>query len=377
MLALVVYPIGTWAGFHRRPMLEALARNLVGKALILVVAPPLDGLKSLQSGEWREPARTVLRRIEQQSKNVWLLRSFKMPGPHQFHKGIARTVDWALRRLPSVTRVAALVFRPEQLACLGLASEDYVIYECYDEYRRGKDGELIPHVCELERTLLKQADLVLTTSKPLCESRSLDHSHVAYSPNGVDTRLFGKALGELQTPEDMANIEHPIIGYIGNIAWWLNFDLLETVAASMPQAQFVFIGPVSEQAGANRLDHHPNVHFLGLKPRSTLPGYLRQMNAALCPFHTVDYLQKARPLTILEYLSAGKATVTTPLAAIEDLLDVLYPATTPEEVLAAIGTALTEADEPEHIAARVQRAAANDWDVLTKKTADAILRACV
>lgn len=378
MLGIVVYPVGRWAGFHRRPMLEALARNLLGKAFLLVVQPPLDGLRSLQSGEWREPARTALRRIEQQTENVWLLRSFTIPGSARFHKGIARAVGRALHGLPGVTRVAAMVFRPEQLAYVGLAGEDCVIYECYDEYRLEKGEERKDCIYLQEKQLLQRANVVLTTSTPLYESRKAEHPRVCYTPNGVDTRIFGQTLDEDEKlPDDLKTIARPIIGYVGNVRSWLDFDALMRVIPSLPKAQFVFIGPVSDNANAQRLARHANVHFIGVKPRSHLPRYLKHMDVMICPFRSSEFFQNAMPLKILEYLSAGKAVVATPLRAIREILDVVYPATGSDEMVLAINRALLEIGDPSLVEARLAKAAAYDWDLLTRTTASIILDSCM
>ncbi|NPV45579.1 MAG: glycosyltransferase [Armatimonadetes bacterium] len=223
---------------------------------------------------------------------------------------------------------------------------------------------------------MSRAAMVLTTSLPLYDSRRREHSNVLYTPNGVDTRLFRRALEELTVPCDMTDVCHPIVGYVGNVRWWLDCDLIETVVDAMSDTEFVFIGPISCQQVVDRLNTRTNVRFLGLKPRNSLPTYLRQFDVTLCPFRKDNYFQCARPLKILEYLSAGKPVVTTPLHAISDLADVLYLASSPDETIAALKKALSEASDPELISRRLQRAAENDWDVLTSKTAEAILALC-
>lgn len=376
MIAVVVHCFSGWAGFHRRPMLEALARNLVGQAYLLVVEPPLDPVQSVARRSWRSAAKAIIHPLEQQHENLWLLRRLRSPWRPD-ERAWTTMIAAALGQLPARTATAAMVFRPEQVAHLGLAGEDRVVYECYDEYRLERGFRYDATVHDLERGLLARADLVLTTSRPLYDSRSAEHSNVQYTPNGVDTRLFAQAIDpSVSRPDDMPNTAGPTIGYVGNVRSWLDYGMLTNLVESMSEARFVFVGPVSDQDGSEALTRYANVRLVGSKPRGLLPSYLRHMDVTICPFQTNEFLQHAMPLKVLECLAAGKAVVVPPLRALDGLTDMLYLGTGAQETLAALRTALDEADDPALVARRMARAREYDWDLLTRSTARAILDVC-
>ncbi len=378
MLGIVVYPIGSWEGFHSRRMLEALARNLRGRAFLLVVEPPAALLEGGCLRNCWPVLRAALRGTVQRDENLWLVRQAlvgRMPSQCYVRP---RTVRAALRRIgPPPDRLAALVFRPEQSVLLGVAGEDSVIYDCYDEYRVDFEGRELAGVREAEQHLLAAADLVLTTSQPLWESRSAEHPNVCYAPNGMDYALFARAQeADLPVPDRLAALPGPVVGYVGNFASWLDVESLAEIARALPEVSFVFIGPVTAPEAAARLGALPNVHFLGMvKYRADLAAWLKGMSATLCFFRRNEYTRNVRPLTVMEYLAAGKPTVFRPSPSVADLADLLYLANTGEEAVACIQRAIAE-DSPELVGQRQARAREYDWDVLTRKTAEIILETC-
>lgn len=358
-------------------MLQALARNLRGRGFLLVVEPPLPLLDSRHLRDWRPAARAVVRPTEQVTENIILVRprtTFREAGAKVAY---ARAIRAALRQAaPPADRVAALIYRPDQSWLLGAAEEDAVIYECYDEYRVDMLGNQIAGVREAEDRLMTIAAAVLTTSRPLYDTRSRTCDRVHYTPNGVDCDTFQRVShADTLAVEAIRLLPKPLIGYVGNFAHFLDFASLEEVARCLPSATFVFVGPVSAQEAAERLDALPNVSFTGAQARSQLPSYLKGMAATWCLLNLTAYTRCARPLTVMEYLAAGKPTVLKPSPSVDDLSDVLYFANSADEAVAQIHRALAE-DSPELVAARQARAREYDWDVLTKRTAEIILDSC-
>lgn len=377
MLAIVVYTIGSWEGFHRRPMLQALAENLRGRGFLLVVEPPLSLLDSRHLRDWRPAARAVVRPTEQVAENIVLVRPMTTRREVGTKAAYARAIRAALRGCaPQANRVAALIFRPDQAWLLGAAQEQSVIYECYDEYRVDVFGSEISGVREAEDRLMTLARAVLTTSRPLYETRLPGYDHVHYTPNGVDYDAFRRA-SDLDQPvaEALRTLPAPVIGYVGNFTHFLDFAALEEVACQLPSMSLAFVGTVSAQESAERLGALPNVCFTGVQPRSALPAYLKGMRATICLLNMTAYTRCARPLTVMEYLAAGKPTVLKSSPSVDDLSDLLYFANTADEAVAQIHRALEE-DSPELVAARQARAREYDWDVLTKRTAEIILDSC-
>ncbi len=376
MLALVVYPIGTWEGFHRRKMLEALARNLRGRGFLLVVEPPLPLLDGRHLRDWRPAARAVVRPLERVTENLWLVRpTLARPGRGAF-AAYARAIRGALRRIgPRPDRVAALIFRPDQAWLLGAAGEDHVVYECYDEYRYDGMGQPLPQVAAEDDILLRDVDVVLATSRVLWATRSTLHGNVCYVPNGTSFSLFAEHGDESEVPGDTESVPRPVVGSVGGIHEWVDQDAIHAVATQMGDASFLFLAGDTHFAHPGLKGGLPNLRTVGSRPRHALPRYLQQFDATWCPFQRNAFTRAALPYRVLDALAAGKPVVTHASRSLDDLADVLYFADNVLETVKALRHALDE-DCPELIAARQARAREYDWDVLTKRTAEIILESC-
>ncbi|ESS15152.1 putative teichuronic acid biosynthesis glycosyltransferase TuaH [Betaproteobacteria bacterium MOLA814] len=110
---------------------------------------------------------------------------------------------------------------------------------------------------------------------------------------------------------------HPILGYYGAIAEWLDFDLIECLAKELPNSKIVLIGPVSECVSkrvADILWNYSNVVVLPPCKQLELIPFLKRFDICLIPFIRNDITNAISPVKLFEYLSAGKPVVTTNLA---------------------------------------------------------------
>lgn len=182
------------------------------------------------------------------------------------------------------------------------------IYYCADEYSAlpGMEPE---RVRLLERRLLDSVDLVVASSRTLVEEKSRLHADVRYLPHGVDYDLFSRALEVSHVPPELANLGGPIVGFVGLIDRYTDTELIEQLAASIPQAQFVFIGP-------SRLNEPPrakNIHYLGPRAHSDLYRYLAHFDVGIVPYLPGRFAQHANPTKVREYLAAGVPVVSAPV----------------------------------------------------------------
>jgi hypothetical protein len=167
------------------------------------------------------------------------------------------------------------------------------------------------------KAFLRRARLVLASSDHLLAQAQTLRPDARLCPNAVDFEHFAKAR-QAQTlpPDDLKpylSIGKPLAGYIGALARWVGYSLLEAVALERTDWQFVLIGPDHDQTLPARLLELPNLHWLGPKPYAQLPDYLRFFNAALIPFQLNPITMATSPLKLYEYLAAGKAVISTPI----------------------------------------------------------------
>jgi glycosyltransferase involved in cell wall biosynthesis len=129
----------------------------------------------------------------------------------------------------------------------------------------------------------------------------------------VDVEHFSSALRDGMTiPSDLASLPSPRIGFVGTIdPLWVNLQLLDQLARLRPEWSVVLIGPLSKQI--SQRDLPPRLVYLGPRPYSALPGYLKGLEVCLIPFRDNSISRSASPLKLYEYLAAGREVVTTPV----------------------------------------------------------------
>ena len=168
----------------------------------------------------------------------------------------------------------------------------------------------------IERCIEKlavSADIMVVTSPTLLDKYEDKARHCVLVPNGFDEKLFDGR--EKATPVDLSDISHPIVGFVGVLFAFLDYDLLFKCADSLPNVSFVFVGPVekSGRAGVELLKSLANTYFLGAKARQAIPAYVTNFDVCINPFKVDNVSRAVSPLKVYEYLACGKPVVSTPM----------------------------------------------------------------
>ena len=218
------------------------------------------------------------------------------------------------------------------------------------------------YVREEWRETIRRADIVTATSPTLKRQLEAEGaSGVQIVSNGVEYELFAGASGS--RPADLP--EGPIIGYIGSVYPWLDYELIERVARDVPEAQLVMMGHAHPDVRGKlqALSALPNFRFLGTKPYADVPRYLRHFSVAIIPFRKIPLTAAVNPVKLYEQSAAGIPTVTTDFSQdLQDFKGLLGIAGTHEEFVSLVRASLGQAGNPD-LAARLRAfAREHDWD---------------
>ena len=250
-------------------------------------------------------------------------------------------------------------------AMLGAFNEVAVVYDCMDELSQFRFAH--PDLVGRERLLLANADVVFTGGYKLYESKRRYHDNVHFFGCGVDVRHFGKArLAETRVPEDIASLRKPVFGYFGVIDERIDYDLIRSLAESRPDASIAMIGPVAK-VDPRGLPQAPNIHWLGQRDYSTLPGYVKGFTVCLMPFALNEATEYINPTKTLEYMAAGKSIVSTAVPdVVRNFTPVVQIARSTRDFVALSSQA---AVNPDHalIAQGLEKAAAASWESIVSK----------
>ena len=282
-----------------------------------------------------------LREVE---PNIFVLNPLAIPayGSPLIRRLNRQLLKWqvgsAMRRL-GFKRPLNWVFNPAAAVVAGTLGEDAVIYYCVDEYS-AFSGVNAAQLEDLERQLLKRSDAVVVSADELLKTKLPFNPRTVLVRHGVDFDHFRRALDdETVIPDEMQGLPHPIIGFFGLIADWVDLDLIAAAARRYPDGTVVLLGKATTDVSG--LAALPNVKLLGRKPYSDLPAYCKAFDVALNPFRINRLTLNANPLKVREYLAAGLPVVSTAIPEVE-ALGLCQIAATEAEFLAEIETALAD-----------------------------------
>ena len=310
--------------------------------------------------------RDFTRGLRQVEENIWVLAPIYLPfHGHPALRALNRRllrlqIRWAQRRLRFQSPVT-YTFVPTSAQVVGQLGESAVVYHCVDEYAAFSDAA--PEVAELERVLLRRADLVLVCSGPLLEAKRPFNPNTYLVTHGVDYDHFRRA-ADPATPvaEELRGLTGPILGFHGWVADWVDIHLIGELARLRPEWQIVLVGRADGDLSPVR--GLANVHVLGMRPYERLPEYLRGFDIALLPFVINKLTLSSNPLKLREYLAAGLPVVAAPLPEVVRMGGLVELASTAGEYAERIESYLSRGVRGPD-SARAARMAAESWDAKT------------
>ncbi|MGQ0505138.1 MAG: glycosyltransferase [Myxococcaceae bacterium] len=264
----------------------------------------------------RSFGETALQGAKEVEPNLFVLAPLAVPfygneQIRQLNKELLRAqVLIAMRRL-GFKKPLSWSFLPASAPVSGTLGEELVVYHCVDEFSAFADTNG-RHIAELEETLLRKADLVITSAERLRANKVKVNPNTVLVRHGVDFRHFVKACDPATVvPEELAKLPKPVIGFFGLVAEWLDFDAIVACAKAYPQGSVVLVGKVAPDAEVSELKKYPNIHLLGRKQYSALPAYCKGFDVALMPFKVNELTLNSNPLKVREYLAAGLPVIST------------------------------------------------------------------
>ncbi len=221
------------------------------------------------------------------------------------------------------------------------------------------------HGVALEVEAIRTSSISFATSHQLARTlQQRTQCPVHYLPNAVDLAAFPRTISSIAKPHDIADIDQPIIGYVGNLDQRVDYKLLHHLVVDHPDKTLVCIGPRNDRGHhAYDFEELPNVVFLGPKPHDQLYRYLHFMACAIIPFLKNTLTASIYPLKINEYLAMGKPVVTTDFSEdVRGFAPVCYVAADATSFSQKVGEAVLPNDNETLVQQRVAFARNNSWE---------------
>jgi glycosyltransferase involved in cell wall biosynthesis len=219
------------------------------------------------------------------------------------------------------------------------------------------------HGERLEQKIIRKSDLVVANSVYLTNYSRQWNNKSYYIGQGCDFK--GYLSENLPMPDDIKKITRPIIGYCGNIsAMRLDANIIEHVAASLPNCSIVLVGPEDSYFEKSDLKTYKNVYFLGGKPPERVPDYIFHFDICINPQLVNPLTIGNYPRKIDEYLAMGKPVVATTTNGMAMFKEYTFLCDTKEDYVKNINLIISNKDSfsENEKKKRVQFALSHSWE---------------
>jgi UDP-galactopyranose mutase len=272
-------------------------------------------------------------------------------GFHDDHLPVLQNLLGNFLRERDIDEYLIWFYTPMALALASGLNPSGVIYDCMDELSAFKNAPR--QLVQRENALYQLADLVLTGGPALFQSKRERHSNVHCFSSSVDAAHFALKPGVAPDHPAQSSLPHPRLGYCGVIDERVDISMVAAIADAHPEWQIVMVGPVVKIAPES-LPQRPNIHWLGQQSYEDLPQLMAGWDVCLLPFALNDATRFISPTKTLEYMAAGRPSVSTRIRDVaEPYGHVVAIADSPAEFIAACEELLAATPE-QQIARAIQ-----------------------
>jgi glycosyltransferase involved in cell wall biosynthesis len=234
---------------------------------------------------------------------------------------IARAIRRWWQMQPGTWRRGLVMSYPHYLHLCQQVRPDVSVYYNIDDYALywPRAAEKIR---ELERAMVRAADVTICVS--LLRAEEL-RSHlpdaaerIHHLPHGAPTPFLAQQplTRPGDAPADLAHLPRPFLGYIGSMEDRVDWDLMEWISRTFPEASIIVLGRVREPVAkpwwhqCERFLSRPNVHALGWRPQEALARYYQAFDVTLIPYLIDHPFNRAcNPTKIMDAMGSGRPIV--------------------------------------------------------------------
>src|SRR6266436_3273258 len=362
--------------YHHPHSKNHILKRLAKHNRVLFVNSITMGLPSIGNPDFfhkiRRKFRSYLRWLRKTPEGLWVMTPINVP---LYGSPAVR----ALNRVLVVLQLRLVMFflnmrRPIVWVAIPTAADlvnslgaKLLVYQVSDKYDVNEDSALSRAVIrDMDAHLKKSAAVVMYSGRKLYEEAEPRHRY--FLEQAVDFERFASL--PPGTPEDIAAIPRPVLGYVRAADFYtMDVPLIEHVARVRPDWHWVFIGAKSNVVKLSA----PNIHFLGIKPYSELPRYYNHIDVCVLPWdqHNI-FTNYGSAIKVREYLATGKPVVISPLYEYLQTPGVkIYRS--PDEFISLVEEALAY-DTPRERQTRQDAVRDCTWDVRAREVASLFRR---
>jgi glycosyltransferase involved in cell wall biosynthesis len=302
--------------YHHPHSKNHLLKRYARRNKVLFVNSITMGLPSMANPDFflkiRRKLRSYARWLRKVPEGLWVMTPVNLPlYGSRIGRWLNRVLLVAQLRLVmlllGISRPILWVAIPTAAEMAGRLGEKLLLYQVSDKYDANEDSALSAQVIRrYDRQLKDAAAVVLYSGRKLFGEAT--EGNRFFLEQAVDFEHFSQPKGP--PAEELAGIQHPILGYFGSMDYVMDTDLMAEVARLRPNWHWVLLGLRSNLVRVSA----PNIHFLGSKPYHDLPRYIRHFDVCVLPWRETNaFTSYGSAIKVREYLATGKPVVMAPL----------------------------------------------------------------
>lgn len=237
-----------------------------------------------------------------------------------------------------------VLHRPELQFLIGFAGERGTVYDCCDDHLLTSDMKSIKVAgnIENEKFLSQKCNFVITTSNKLFNRNKNYNPNTFIIENG---HSFTKIEINEEIESYVKRIKRPIVGYIGIIRGWIDFNLLEHILSNNSNISFLFVGDIykdSVKIFQELNAKYDNLFLTGRVNYNVLPVIMKYFDVGIIPFKNNEFMESVNPNKFYEMISCNIPIVSTNIGDLKlNYSDILKVSDTIEEFNKSIKEYLT------------------------------------
>lgn len=227
-----------------------------------------------------------------------------LPLTNPLRQALWQTVLQRIVRFTDASDTTLVIGKPSRLAVFLSKDGPYSRkwYDAMDDFPAFHQGQAGRVMAIAERQIVSHMDRVITSSTALATKFTPWHTRVVQILNGLDPATIPD---QLFAPR---NHRPPVLGYVGTIREWFDWNLVSQIAEAAPEWKVRLIGP---------LDHPPpsslpsNVECLPACSHGAAIEQMARFSAGLIPFRLNRLTHAVDPIKYYEYAALGLPVLST------------------------------------------------------------------
>jgi hypothetical protein len=350
----LVYTLSTpWDGYHRRPFIQNIAKEIVAlNGYVLAIEPTIVSIHTLikypsRLFNWLR-GKYIFRKV---GGNIFvyspytiehILLSCRFGILRRINRSIlGRSLRNHIRRINErIEDIVLVIHRPELSFLQDAIKFRGLIYDCWDDFclTSNMKNLKVRGNMKREKEIAEKCNYIISTSEKLFLRNKLNNVNTYLIENGFTESVFKTHLSDNEYSVHksyLENLKRPIIGYTGNVKHWVDFQLIQYLVSRNPDWTFLFVGPIWTEYGkkySSFFKKYPNLQVTGYIDYKYFPIYLKYFDVGIVPFIQNEFMESVNPNKFYEYVGAGIPIVSTDIGDLKKKYrEIVRIASTPEE----------------------------------------------